>query len=100
MTTEHIVGAGGEILRPYKNEGNLVPKKMPARSLSSEQDRAEISKAARNLQNAASVSDSGVLEKDRMEAIVRRIEEEYYSRREVIEAVADALIQSMWDIDG
>ena len=57
----------------------------------------EISREARNLQNAASVNDTVAIDKERMELIVRRIKEDYYFKREVVEDVADTLLQSMWE---
>jgi len=64
--------------------------------VSSAQDKVEISRAARNLQNASSANETVPMDSKRMEAIARRIKENYYAQREVIENVADTLLQTMW----
>lgn len=104
MTLDQITGAAGEILRSQRSERSLASsKKTPVRSPSSTsdqskvQDKVEISREARNLQNAASVKDTVAIDKERMELIVRRIKEGYYFKREVVEDVADTLLQSMWE---
>ena len=98
MMTEQITGAGGEIIRPHNKIGrnSTSSKKEPVRSVSSTQDKVEISQTAKNFQSASSANDALPIDDKRMEAIARRIKENHYFQKEVIENVADTLLQTMW----